>query len=923
MKHPVKTAMSGLWRTSGALVRAAGWACFGTLIVIVVGAATGGLRSTWAQTEPRDDTAEPAPAAADTSDAEGERDDDDDDGRGDDFDESDFDDPEGDDDENGAGAGGGGPAAGGGGGGGSPAPPPAIPVLPELPPTAAELARGKRIAEVKLVGNERISKEEIRETLQSLRAGKRFNPRGMTRDVRELWDLAYFDDIEVDLNQTETEVRLRILVRERPSVKGYGFSGNAVLDEEDLSEIVEKELKVGSIVNQPALRRAVQKIRDKYAEDGYFLAEARYEVVPKKDNQVVVEFTVEENEKVTVRRVTFIGNDTLDDQELRDLMLTGKLSMFSFGSGGPFRQDAFERDILLLSTHYADQGFLSVQVAAPRVMLTPDRSGIDIAITIDEGPRYRIRKLQVQEVDEDGREVEPLGGRRKIRELVRARPGDFFNRAELVRDLQSIQTTYRDAGFANVDAPPQIQQYPRRAEADVVVRIRRGQPVRFGRIEIRGNTKTRDKVIRREMEIAEGELFSETRLENSRRRIAQLGYFERVDVSSEQTKDARIINVNVEVTEKPTGTFQIGAGFSSIESFIATAQVQQANLFGRGQSLALLAQLSGLRQLVDVRLIEPYFFDTLFSAQINVFDQLRVFNDFSLDSTGGSLTFGYPIIQPKLRASVTYTLKDDRVDTRTRSTFFGTASAVSVFQQLPIANLFNDGLTSSLRPTLTFDTRNNRLFPTSGVFLQASTEVSVAPLGSENEFYRHQFTGRFYYPITPTIVFKVNSQAGLVTSPAADGVPLFARFFLGGIFDIRGYRLRTVGPRLPLTTGLNPNDPIVRNGAVVGGNMSYFQNVELEFPIIQAVGLRGVLFTDLGNAWNLEERYCDAAPASEFSVADPCFDPLDIFQVRASGGFGLRWFSPLGPLRFEWGFPFNRLEFEESSVFEFTIGNFF
>jgi len=882
MDIPVETAISGPGRS------------FRWLVAFVLGwcLVLGTPALLWAQPAEGDDTAPPEDAPTAPADEDGREG------------ENDFDD-------------GAGP-----GGGGQPATPVA-PVLPQLPPTAAELARGKRIVEVKLVGSERISKEEIRETLQWLTVGKKFNPRGMTRDVRELWELQYFDDIEVDLTQNEAEVRLRILVRERPSVKDYDFSGNAVIDDDDLAEIVAKELKIGSIVNQPALRRAVQKIRDKYAEDGYFLTEARYEVVPKKDNQVLVKFSIKEHEKVTVRRVTFIGNDTLGDDELRDLMLTGNLSFFSFGSGGPFRQDAFERDILLLSTHYADKGFLSVQVAAPRVMLTPDRSGIDIVITIDEGPRYRIRKLQILEVDEDGREVEPLGGRRKVRELVRARPGDYFNRAQLVKDLQTIQREYRDAGFANVDAPPQVQQYPQKAEADIIVRIKRGQPVRFGRIEIRGNTKTRDKVIRREMEIAEGEPFSETLLENSRRRIAQLGYFERVDVSSEQTKDAKIINVNVEVTEKPTGTFQIGAGFSSIESFIATAQVQQANLFGRGQSLALLAQLSGLRQLVDIRLIEPYFLDTLFSAQINVFDQLRVFNDFSLDSTGGSLTFGYPIIQPQLRASITYTLKDDRVDTRTRSTFFGTASAVSVFRQLPIANLFNDGLTSSLRPTLTYDTRNNRLFPTAGIFLQGSTEVSVAGLGSENEFIRNQFTGRFYYPITPTIVFKVNTQAGLVTSPAADGVPLFARFFLGGIFDIRGYRLRTVGPRLPLTNALDPNSPTVQNGANVGGNMSYFQNVELEFPIIQAVGLRGVVFTDLGNAWNLEDVYCKAAPASEFSVADPCFEPQDIFQVRASAGFGLRWFSPLGPLRFEWGFPFNRLSFEESSVFQFTIGNFF
>ena len=801
--------------------------------------------------------------------------------------------------------------------------PPAIADLPKLPPTESEKARGKRIEEVRIVGNRRIGKDEVGSYLKWLRKDKPFNPRGMTRDVRELWDTAYFEDIEVDLTQTADTVRLRLLVRERPSIKEVTFEGNKELDDDDLTEIATKEVKVASIISHAAIRRAVQKIRDKYAEEGYFLAEANYEVVPRKDNQVLIRFTVKEHEKVTVRRVTFIGNHSVPDEELRDLMLTGQGGFFAFGSGGPFRQDAFERDVLVISSHYYDKGFLTVKIAAPRVMLTPDRSGIDIVLSIDEGPRYRIRRLHLIEVDEDEREVEPLGGRRQLREMVEARPGDYFNRAELVRDLGAIQTMYRDEGYANVDAPPQTQLYPEIEKVDVVVRITRGQLVHFGRIEIRGNTKTRDKVIRREMEIAEGELFSETLLEKSRIRIARLGYFERVDVSTEQSDDSQTINVNVEVTEKPTGTFQIGAGFSSIESFIATAQVQQANLFGRGQSLALLAQLSGLRQLIDIRYIEPYFLDTLFDMQVNLFDQLRVYNNFALDSTGGSLTFGYPLINPELRASMTYTLKHDRVDTRTTSTFFGTASASSVFTRLPVANLFTNGLTSSLRPALTYDTRNNRLFPTGGVYLQGSSEFAVSQLGSENEFIRHRFVGRYYYPITDTIVIKFNQEAGLVTSPDDGGVPLFARFFLGGIFDLRGFPLRSVGPRLPLKTTLDENAELILNGANVGGNLSYFQNLELEVPIIQAVGLRGVIFTDLGNSWNLEQVYCQAAPGSGFEVTDPCFEADDLFKVRTSWGFGLRWFSPLGPLRFEWGFPFSRLPYEEASNFQFTIGNFF
>jgi outer membrane protein insertion porin family len=797
---------------------------------------------------------------------------------------------------------------------------------PPVPLTEAELARGQPIARVAIAGNRRISTEDILAYIGNLRVGKVFTPEGAAKDVRELWDSGFFEDVEIDINRRDEGVNIRILVRERPSIKAVEFEGNQKIEAEDLTEALSVEVKVGSILSYAAVRRGVQKLRDKYAEEGYFLAEVTHEVVPQRENEVIVKFVIKEHEAVSIRRITFVGNHNVPDSELREIMITGATSVFDWGSGGAFRADAFERDILVINALYYDRGFLSVQVFTPRVTLTPDRTGIEITITIQEGPRFKIRALRVFEQDEDGKVVEPLGGRRRLREMVRARPGDWFNRAELAKDLGAIQTMYRDAGYANVEAPPATELDPEKQEVDIIVAIRRHKLVYFGRIEIRGNTKTRDKVIRREMEIEEQQLFSETKLEISKRRITALGYFERVDISTEQAEDPDHINVNVEIGEKPTGTFQVGAGFSSLESFIATAQVQQANLFGSGQSLSLQAQISGLRQLIDVRFFEPYFLDSPFSASVSLYDQLRVYNEFSQTSMGGSVTFGYPLIQPELRASLTYTLESDEISTSTTSTFFGTAAAVSVFQRLPLANLFSDGVTSSIRPALTFDTRNNQLFPSSGVYLQGSVEVASSYLASQNEFFRYRVTGRYYYPITDSgsVVLKLNQEAGMVVSPRAEGVPIFARFFLGGILDLRGFELRSVGPRLPLRESLDENSRPIPNGAVIGGNLMYYQNLELEFPILEAVNIRGVVFTDLGNAWNLEGLYCNAAPASPNEVSNPCFSLDKLLAVRTSWGFGFRWFSPLGPLRFEWGFPFKRLSYEtEPYKFEFTIGNFF
>ncbi|KYF69249.1 outer membrane protein assembly factor BamA [Sorangium cellulosum] len=791
-----------------------------------------------------------------------------------------------------------------------------------MAPTEAELARGQPVVQVTVAGNRRVSTEDVLVYLGQTRVGRPFTPEGLARDVRELWDSGLFDDVEVDLTRRDDGVSLRVLVRERPSIKAIEFSGNNEISSEDLTEALSVEVKPGTILSYAAIRRGVQKLRDKYAEEGYFLAEVSYEVKPERENQVTLKFTIKEHAPVTVRRITFIGNHNIPDEELREVMITGQGGFFAFGTGGPFRQDAFERDVLVINALYYDRGFLAVQVATPRVMLTPDRTGIEVTLTINEGPRFRIRSLRVYERDADGREIEPLGGRRALREMVRAKSGDWFNRAELAKDLSAIQTLYRDAGYANVEASPDTQLDPDRREVDITVGIRRNQLVYFGRIEIRGNTKTRDKVIRREMEVEERKLFSETKLERSKQRITALGYFERVDISTEQGEDAQHINVNIDIGEKPTGTFQIGAGFSSVESFIATAQVQQANLLGSGQSLSLQAQISGLRRLIDLRFFEPYLLDSPFSAAVSVYNQLRAYKEFSQTSTGGSLTLGYPLVEPELRAQLTYTLEKDEISSST-TTGLGTADARSTFQRLPLYNLFNDGITSSIRPALTYDTRNNQLFPTSGIYLQGSVELAHSAFGSQNEFLRYRATGRFYYPITDSLVLKLNTEAGMVTSPNPEGVPIFARFFLGGILDVRGFEIRDIGPRLPLRDSLDPNSPPIANGANIGGNLMYYQNLELEFPLIEAVQIKGVVFTDLGNAWNLEKLYCNAAPASPNDVTNPCFSLQRLLDVRTSWGFGLRWFSPLGPLRFEWGFPFKRLSYEETYKFEFNIGNFF
>jgi len=796
----------------------------------------------------------------------------------------------------------------------------AEPPPPQIPKTAAEEADGATIRKIEVDGNERVASDRILDYLR-LKEGGTFSPTALSRDVRELWASGLFDDIEVDLSKNDDgSIDLRFHVRERPNVKAVIFEGNKAFETDKLRE--EIEIKENTVLSVPAVRRSVQKIKDKYAEKGYFLATVTSEIIPSKDNEATVRFVIKEGKEVSIKRITFVGNHHISDDELKGIMLSAQGGFLGLGSGASYRKDVFERDVLMIQALYSDRGYLAIQVGTPRVMLTPDREGIEVTILIEEGPQFTVKKLEVYELDADGKDIEPIGGRKALRMLVTMKAGDIFNRASLIKDLTAVKTLYRDAGYATVEADPQTQLDFQKKEVVIRVPIKRGPLVHLGRIEVRGNTKTSDKVIRRELVVVEGQLYTETGLDESRKRVLALGYFERVDVSTERGASADVTDVYFEVAERPTGTFQIGAGFSSIESFIATAQVQQANLFGRGQSLALQAQISGLRQLINVRFFEPYLFGTDWSAAIDVYDQLRIYDTFSQTSLGGALTLGYPIIAPWLRWNLTYTAERVKITSQSSGTLLGTSAAVTIFQRLPLANLFQDGFLSSLRGALIYDTRDNRLFPTSGVFLQASTEAASHLLASDNEFLRHRLTGRFYYNLGSNWVLKLNTEFGHVSSPSAAGVPIFARFFLGGIFDVRGFRLRSIGPRLPLNTSSDPNAPLINNGANIGGNMQLYGNLELEFPILDKVGIRGVIFTDAGNAWNLESLYCNAAKGNPLdTLVDPCSN--NILKLRTSYGFGIRWFSPLGPLRFEWGFPYRPLPYEDSSVFEFTIGNFF
>jgi outer membrane protein insertion porin family len=796
------------------------------------------------------------------------------------------------------------------------------PAGPGAPRTACE---GKTILELKVEGQGRVSADDILATIK-LRKGVPCTDGEVTRDVRALWDMGYFANVEVDAKAKEGGVELVFRVKERPAIGEVIYEGLDELEQSDLDEKV--TLEQGSVLSEPLVREQLEKIRALYAEKGFFLAQVRYELDPRPNDEVAVRFIIDEGEEVVVRRVRFIGNEALSDDELHAVMQTGETGFLSFiSSNNTYRKEIFDEDLNRLQAIYYDYGYLTVELGTPLVELTPDRRYVDMTITIEEGPRFKVGRVKVGEIDDSGNDREPLFGRKKLREAIDLDPGDWFSRSVIAQNLQDITRSYRDEGYARVQVNPQTELHMDTRIVDVVVTVQRGPLVYIERINIAGNEKTRDEVLRREARIAEGQLYSQTLVERSKERMMSLGYFESVEIAEEDGATPDRLIVNYEIKERPTGTFQLGAGFSSQETFLLTGQVQQENLFGRGQSLSFNLQLSGIRQLAQVRFVEPYLQGSDWTLAVEVFKMLRQQRAFNRDSTGGNVTLGHPLyfIDEDLSFFVNYHLEQIDITPATGGAFGTTGQDFERFQFVPLRNLFRSGLTSSVRFSLSYDTRDNRLFPSRGILATASSEVSDAATLSDNNFWRHRINFRGYQPVFATpLVAKLNVEWGLITSRDGIGVPIFERFFLGGITDVRGFPIQSIGPRLGAPRSYS--DPsfsgVSDRGVSFGGNMQLYYNLEIEFPIVESVGIKGVVFTDAGNTWNLEDSLCEPPAPGGDGTTDPCGVHLD--KLRTSWGFGIRWFSPLGPLRFEWGFPFApKKPYEDDFEFQFTVGNAF
>jgi outer membrane protein insertion porin family len=782
------------------------------------------------------------------------------------------------------------------------------------PPTAGAPAAGGpelnlQVDKVHFRGNRKVEDDALRVNLRTV-PGATLTQDMLRDDVRTIWKMGFFEDVQIEAVNSDKGVVVTFVLREKPSIRKIYVSGH---DEVGLTKINEVlDIKKEQILDLAKIKKNVEKIREVYVQRGFYMAEVNYELQRVDQNEVDVYFRIHENAKVEVRRVNFVGNVGASDEELRNVMLTQSGDLLSFvTSSGTYREDVFQRDMLLVQAYYYDRGYINVKVGEPMLELSPDKRSLYITITIDEGKQYRVGDLDVR--------GELLDEKDFYLTRLKVHPGETFNRSKVTQDMQDLAEYYKDKGYAYVNATPLIAIDEKSRLVNLTFEVQRGSLVAFERISIRGNTKTRDKVIRREMRVVEGETYNQTRLDLSKKRVTALGFFERVDLSTKRGSSDDQMEVNVEVAERQTGAFQIGAGFSSVESFIAQAQISQNNLFGRGQLLTLQAQLSGLRQLFLLQFEDLYFLDTNWTFGFTLFNQQRYYRDFTRRSVGGSLTWGY-LITDDVRLYLTYQLQDIGVNTSGRSNLFSGGQR-SPLPAGSLANLLRSGVTSSWRGSLTYDTRDNKLFPHSGWHNELSAEFAEPIFLSQNQYTRVTATTRYFYPVFGPMTLKLRLNGGLITSRDPQGVPIYERYFLGGIYDVRGFQLYSLSPQIRVPRDQSPSSAL--DVFRIGGNLEVDGKAELEIPIVERVGIRAVFFNDVGNSYNLEQQYCSLKPANVDVSADPCKKLFPLSTLRTSWGFGFHWFSPIGPLRFEWGFPYKPLPGEETYIFEFTIGNEF
>ncbi len=723
------------------------------------------------------------------------------------------------------------------------------------------------ISAIEVSGNRRVDDLAVLKKLTS-KVGEPFSVDNVTKDIKTLYGTGYFEDISVDLTDTASGKVMTFYVKETPFVKSVEIKGAKEVEESKIREVI--TIKENVLLDRSALGDNVKRVRQLYGEEGFFLAEVS--VATKADGlDAVVTFTIKEGPPVRVKRITILGNSFFSARKIRRIMETKESWLFAFlTQSGRFDELTFQNDLAQIIGKYYDNGFINADILDHKVFLSEDKRWFYITIYIKEGEQYRFGHLDVT--------GEIIGLKKDLLKKFAIKEGDIFSRTTLTRDIEGLKDFYGDKGYAYVDVKPHTNVHADEKTVDLTFDIKKNDLVHIDKINITGNTRTRDKVIRRELYIDEKDLYSSTGIKKSKNALRRLGYFDDVAIEKVRGKSSDKIDIDVKVKERPTGAISAGIGYSSVDNLIGTASISQSNLFGTGLKLDLSGTISSSSTRFVLSFTEPYLLDKPISAGIDLYNTDQEFQGFNTRKKGFDTRLGFPFFGRENRAYVTYTLEDAEV--------LDVATTASTF----IKEQEGSRTESSVSLTLTRDTRDDAFFPRHGAVITYSAKVAGGVLGGSVYTIKHQINAIQYFPLPYKTTFSVRGQAGYLRGYGGHDEPIYERFFLGGINTIRGFDTRTISPKDPLT------------GDLIGGNTMFVTNLEFLFPLVKGQKIRGLLFFDAGNSYD---------------------GNVDFSDIRTAAGTGIRWYSPVGPLRLELGINLSPREGEPSTNWDFTIGSTF
>ena len=733
---------------------------------------------------------------------------------------------------------------------------------------ASKVAGREKVAQVLFAGNRRIEAEAIRAVLGT-KPGALFSPLRLDEDLRAVWKMGYFDDVRVETKDSPQGKVITFVVKEKPTVREVKITGNKAITNKDLTEQI--GLKPFSVYQPTAIKDAERKIVKLYHDKGFYDVKVKSEVIDLPAGDKGIKIDIEEGKKIFIKTIRFSGNKTFNEKQLRAQMSTREEGWLSWiTDDNILDRSKLEQDREKLNDFYYNEGYLHVRISEP--LIKREEGGLLVTFNIDEGPRFKVSSLSLS-----GDMILPQA---EMMKGLKTKAGSWFSRQSLREDLMYLNDLYANRGHAYVEVRPDVKENAQNKTVAINFNIKQGQKVYFERVIITGNVNTRDNVIRRELGAVEDNLFSSKALRDGNMRLQRLNYFEDVHITTNKGSAADRMDIKINVKEKRTGQFSVGAGYSSADGPMIMGSISEANLFGRGQTLELRGQLGGKSTRYTLSFTEPWLFDQPISAGFDIYDWKQEYTDYDKESIGVRFRFGFPTPYSFTRLYTYYRIEQAEV------------SGVSDTASRIIRDQIGTHMTSAVKGLLRRDTRNHVFNPTEGSDNSVSLEYAGGPIGGTNDFIKAIGDTGWYFPAWFGHTFVLHGRVGWLTGHSSGTIPIYEKFFLGGINTLRGFDYYSVGPKDPAT------------GDVIGGERMAMANFEYRFPLYSKAGIVGVIFYDTGNSWTEEDGY-------KFG------------DLRKSAGGGIRWYSPMGPLRLEYGHVLDPKDGEKSGNWEFTIGSMF